>query len=77
MPKRLIQQRRGRATPKYIANKGSFKNQYIFDYTLDLLTGEIIDIVNNPGKTAPISVIKLSNDRLFYISASEGSSFKI
>jgi len=73
--RRLHQQRRGKGSPKYISNQNNahFKAMYPFNYTMERMNGEVIDIMHNPGKGAPIAEIKLENGTVFYTPASEGS----
>jgi large subunit ribosomal protein L2 len=63
MGKRLRQQRRGRGTNVWRAPSHNYKTmaKYI-NYSNDMtLTGDIIDIINDPSKNAPIGIIKFEN----------------
>lgn len=72
--KRLKMQRRGKGSPRYMAKKNSVaKIKYPFNYTQTVLNGEIVDIVHNSGKTAPLANIVLENNESFYIPAGEGT----
>ena len=72
--KRLKVQRRGKGSPRYIAKKDSIaKVKYPFNYTLERVSGEIVDILHNPGKTAPLAKVVLETGDYFYIPAGEGT----
>jgi large subunit ribosomal protein L2 len=74
MAKRLRQQRRGRGTPRYRAKQNGVATiKYCFDYTYDKQRGEIIELLHNPGKSAPLAKIILENKAEFYVPASEGA----
>jgi large subunit ribosomal protein L2 len=69
---RLKQQRRGKGSPKYRANKKGVKARYDIRKT-DSCKAEIIGLLNNPGKSAPISEVVLEVGRKMYIPAVEGA----
>lgn len=72
--RRLKTQRRGKGTFRYLSNRDSVgKIRYPFNYTLDLQRGEIVDIMHNVGKSAPLAKILLEDKTVFYVPASEGS----
>jgi len=72
--RRLKTQRRGKGSIRYTARKYSVARvRYPFNYTLNLLNGEIVDILHNSGKTAPVAEVLLEDRSLFYTLASEGS----
>jgi large subunit ribosomal protein L2 len=74
MARRLKIQRRGKGSSRYTARKVAVgKIKYPFNYTLDLMKGEIVDILHNPGKSAPVAEILLDNNERFYTPASDGA----
>jgi len=72
MAKRLKQQRRGKASPKYKANKSGVKARYDIR-KIDDCKAEIINLMNNIGKTAPVSELVLEDGRRMYVPAVEGT----
>jgi len=73
MAKRLKVQRRGKGSPRYLAKKNSVdKAKYPFNYNQEKMYGEVVDILHNPGKSAPLACIVLENGSKFYVPASEG-----
>ncbi|MDD4983514.1 MAG: 50S ribosomal protein L2 [Candidatus ainarchaeum sp.] len=72
MARRLHQQRRGKGSPKYRANKSGVKAKYDIRKTDDC-KAEVVGIISNTGKTAPVSEIVLENGRKMYVPAVEGA----
>jgi len=73
MVNRLKVQRRGKASPRYAANRDSVaKAKYPFNYQQDKMYGEIVELIHNRGKSAPLARIVLENGIDFYLPASEG-----
>jgi len=73
MGRRLKTQRRGKGSPMYRVRRKGIKVKYPFNYTLEKLSGEIINIINTPINSAPLAEIKLEDDSIFYTPASEGA----
>ncbi|KZX10724.1 50S ribosomal protein L2 [Methanobrevibacter filiformis] len=76
MGKRLIHQRRGRGTPTYRSASHRFKDkiQYRVYDALEKegsLKGKVIEIIHDPGRTAPIANVKFDNGEKRYILAPE------
>lgn len=72
--KRLKVQRRGKGSPRYRAKRNSVGAiKYPYSYTTEMLHGEIIDILHNSGKSAPLAKFYLEDNTTFYLPASEGS----
>ena len=73
MGKNLIQQKRGKGSPRYRAPsfryKGETKHNKFSDETIN---GRIIDIVNCPGHTAPLVQIKYEDGEEVLMIAPEG-----
>ena len=71
--KRLKVQRRGKGSPRYTANTDSVgKIRYSFNYTQEAVKGEVVDILHNSGKSAPLAKIVLETNETFYVPAGEG-----
>jgi large subunit ribosomal protein L2 len=79
MGKRIIVRRRGRGTPVFRSpTHKRINNAYI--PPLDLkelkgsLTGEVKDLLHDPGRGAPLALIEFENGQTCYIPAPEGIS---
>ena len=67
MGKRLIIQRRGRGTPTYKSASHRFRGKIAYRSYDDLekegcLKGTVKDIIHDPGRTAPVALVKFEND---------------
>lgn len=72
--KRLKVQRRGKGSPRYIARTDSIdKAKYPFNFSQEKMHGEIVGLIHNRGKSAPLVKIALENGVNFYLPASEGT----
>ena len=76
MGKRLIIQRRGRGTPTYRSASHRFKGKIQYRSYDDLekngsLKGKVVDIIHDPGRTAPIAKVKFENGEQRLILAPE------
>ncbi|BDZ69079.1 50S ribosomal protein L2 [Methanobacterium ferruginis] len=76
MGKRLIIQRRGRATPTYRSASHRFKGKIQYRSYDDLekngsLHGRVVDIIHDPGRTAPVAKVKFENGEQKLILAPE------
>ncbi len=77
MGKRLIQQRRGRGTPRYRSPSHKFlgsisHSPYDDTEKTSLVEGKIMDIINCPGHTAPLAVVQRDNGDIFAMFAAQG-----
>jgi len=72
MGKRLIQQRRGRINTKFNSPSHRFKGKIKYSQKFEETEGTVIDIIHDPGRTAPIASIKLKNNKIISILAPEG-----
>lgn len=76
MGKRLIHQRRGRGTPVYRSASHRFKGKIQYR-NLDKiekkgsLKGEVVDIMHDPGRTAPVAKVKFENKESMFVLAPE------
>lgn len=76
MGKRLIIQRRGRGTPTYRVASHRFKDKieyraYDAMERESSIKGKIVDIIHDPGRTAPIAQVKFENGEKRHILAPE------
>ncbi|MFH0861653.1 MAG: 50S ribosomal protein L2 [Candidatus Altiarchaeota archaeon] len=76
MPNRNIPQRRGRGTPRYRSPSHRFKGDVFYprmDYS-GKVAGQIVELVDDPGRTAPLARILLDNFTTTQLIAAEGLS---
>ena len=71
MGKRLIQQRRGRVRGRYNVPSHRFKGNIRYINT-EVQSGKIIDIVHDPGRSAPLASVKLNDNTKTLVLAPEG-----
>jgi large subunit ribosomal protein L2 len=76
MGKRLIHQRRGRGTPTYRSASHRFKDKIQYRIYDELekegsLKGKVVEIIHDPGRTAPIANVKFENGEKKFIIAPE------
>lgn len=76
MGKRLIHQRRGRGTPTYRSASHRFKGKIEYRSYDKLekessLTGTVVDIIHDPGRTAPVAMVKFENGEKKLVLAPE------
>ncbi len=74
MGKRIIAQRRGKGTPTYKSPSHRYagKVQYLYP-SKEVMEGEVVDIIHDTGRDAPLVVIKLDDGREMFNIAHEGS----
>lgn len=74
MGKRLITQRRGKASPAHVSpghrHLGPAKHPKVPSNT----TGEVLDIVHAPGRSAPVAEVRASDGQTYHVIAAEGTS---
>jgi large subunit ribosomal protein L2 len=61
MGKRIITQHRGKGSPRYRAPSHNFHYKIEYPRTNEKLTGEIIEIIKDPARTAPTVLIQFNN----------------
>lgn len=76
MGKRIITQRRGRGGPRYRAPSHRFKGEiryppYKEEYK-EGIGGQVIEIIDDPGRTAPVAKILMENFQEIQMIAPEG-----
>ncbi|MEM5872076.1 MAG: 50S ribosomal protein L2 [Candidatus Aenigmatarchaeota archaeon] len=68
MGKRIIAQRRGRGTPTYrVPKRGK-----MIEISYKNIEGNIIDIIDDPGRNAPVAKVKYSDGTIGYLIAPLG-----
>jgi len=72
MGKRLIQQRRGRIKSKFNAPSHRFRGEIKYSQKSNEIEGIVIDILHDPGRTAPIANVRLNDNKNILILAPEG-----
>jgi large subunit ribosomal protein L2 len=72
MGKRLIQQRRGRKNTKFNAPSHRFKGKIKYSQNLKNDEGIIVDIIHDPGRTAPLAKVRLKDNSNILTLAPEG-----
>jgi len=77
MGKRLIIQRRGRGTPTYKSASHRFRGKIAYRSYDDLekegcLKSKVKEIIHDPGRTAPVALVKFENGEKSLILAPEG-----
>ena len=74
MGKRLIQQRRGRFNGRYTVPSHRFKGKVKYDHETKKRQGVIEDIVHDPGRTAPLSKVRMKDtNKIILTLAAEGA----
>src|SRR3989344_8068779 len=68
MGKRIISQRRGRGSSRY--RSPSFRFKGAVSYPKNAGQGQIVDIIHDPGRTAPIMQVKFGSE-LVHIPAAD------
>ncbi len=69
MPKRLKQQRRGKGSSVYRAPSHRFLGKVKYTIT-GKVVGEVIDIVHDPARDAPVAVVKFGNKKELLLAPS-------
>jgi large subunit ribosomal protein L2 len=72
MGKRLIQQRRGRAKTKFNAPSHRYKGKVKYSKKVKEFDGIVNDIIHDPGRTAPLAVVRTKEKEIFMTIAHEG-----
>jgi len=70
MGKRIIARARGKGGPRYKSPSHRYLGRVEYASTNNI-KGEVVDIVHDPGRTAPVAVIKLEDGKKIYHIASE------
>ncbi|MFC1801112.1 50S ribosomal protein L2 [Nanoarchaeota archaeon] len=72
MGKRIIQQRRGKGTTAYRTHGFKFKGEAKLHKSDGSLKGEVIDLINCPGHSAPLVKIRYEDGKINLTIAPEG-----
>ena len=69
----MIQQRRGRGTPRYLAPSHRYSGEIGFPMTKDkAIKGEVLDIINSVGHSAPLMIVKYEDEQVNLMPAPMG-----
>jgi large subunit ribosomal protein L2 len=71
MPKRMKVQRRGKGKPRYISPSNRYKVAVSYPLIKEKTEGEILDIINDPVRTAPVMIVQYGSS-MAAIPAAEG-----
>lgn len=72
MGKRLIQQRRGRNNTKFNVPSHRYRGKIKYSYGKGISEGIVDDIIHDPGRTAPLASVRMSDNKKVKVIASEG-----
>jgi large subunit ribosomal protein L2 len=72
MGKRIIAQRRGKGSPTYRAPSHRYVGKVTYPRIKEPFKAEVIDIVHDPGRNAPVAIVKLPDGRESLLIATEG-----
>jgi len=75
MGKRLIPQRRGRGTPRYRTPSHRFKGDMKYPSIKECgekTSGQVIELINDPGRSAPVAKVLLESFKEIMVIAPEG-----
>ena len=79
MGKNIIAQHRGRGGPRYLAPSHRYIGKVVYRKYDDLeknnlIKGKVVDLIHDPGHSAPLALIRYENGEKQYILAPEGLS---
>lgn len=72
MGKRIIQRARGRGGPRYKSPSHRYAGKVGYHVPKKKVTGEVVDIIHDPGRNAPLAVVKYSDDTKKFLIAPQG-----
>lgn len=72
MGKRLIQQRRGRFNGRYTVPSHRFKGKVKYHHETKKREGVVEDILHDPGRSAPLSKVRMNDNKTVLNLAAEG-----
>lgn len=72
MGKRLIQQRRGRHSTKFNAPSHRFRGKIKYSRGNEKKQGKVVDLVHDPGRTAPLVKVQIEDNKKMLMIAPEG-----
>jgi large subunit ribosomal protein L2 len=73
MAKRIIQQARGKGSPRYKSPSFNFKGKISYaPLTNELVLGKVMDLIDCPGHHAPLMKVDYDNGRSAILAAPEG-----
>jgi len=71
MGKRIVARARGKGSPRYRAPSHRYKGKFTY-IGVSGITGRVVDILHDPGRSAPVAIIKLDNGKEILHVAPEG-----
>jgi len=72
MGKRIIQRARGKGGPRYRAPSHNYKGKVEYNLSKDITSGLVIDIVHDPGRNSPLTIVEFPNKTKRFHIASQG-----
>lgn len=72
MGKRIIQQRRGRGSPTYTSPSHRYAGSVALPNTMNTVEGEVLDIINSVGHSAPMAIVKYEDGQTTMFPAPHG-----
>jgi len=73
MGKRLIQQRRGKFNGRYTVPSHRFHGRVQYKKGEQPYQGVVEDLIHDPGRTAPLAIVRMENNRTMKVIAAEGT----
>ena len=73
MGKRLIQQRRGRFNGRYTVPSHRFHGRVHYQKESEAKQGIVEDLIHDPGRTAPLAIVRMEDNRTIKVIAAEGT----
>ena len=73
MGKRLIQQRRGRFNGRYSVPSHRYHGKIRYQHDTQYQQGIVEDLIHDPGRTAPLAIVRMENNRTIKVIAAEGT----
>lgn len=74
MGKRIIQQRRGKGSSRYVSPSHRFAGELSYPIkTKEVLAGEIVDLIKSTGHSAPLMVVKYEDQQVCLLPAVLGA----
>jgi len=61
MGKRIITQRRGKGSPRYVSPSHRFHQEISYPKTNETLKGKVVEIIKDPARSAPTVLIQFNN----------------
>lgn len=72
MGKRILVQRRGKAGKQFLATKTGKLEPALYPFYTEQHTGQVLDLVHEPGRDAPLARIRFDDGKHAYVPAVQG-----